>query len=149
MTAQSQGSFVRWQSITITQLGYAVNLILTFATASLGFILSMVKDRGFKPDCWGRGFLDFSGLALGVSVAVGLGCVVNRLADFRKTAQIARFRQKWPERKEPLFIRRMRRRTKKLGKRTWQLFCWQVSSFGVGVLALLGSFATAYWSKLF
>jgi hypothetical protein len=145
----TEGSFVRWQAITITQLGYAVNLVLTFATASLGFVLSMVKDRDFTPNCWGRCFLDFSGLALGVSVAVGLWCVVNRLSDFRVTAKIARFRQTWPERKEPLSIRRMRRTTKKLGKLTWQLFCWQVSTFAVGVLALMSSFAAAYRSKLF
>lgn len=55
--AQSEGSFVRWQAITLTQFGYAVNLILTFAAASLGFALTLVKNQHFAPatggePCW-------------------------------------------------------------------------------------------------
>ena len=42
--ADSSGSFVRWQGIAITQMGYTVSLILTFATATLGFALTVFKD---------------------------------------------------------------------------------------------------------
>lgn len=92
--AHSEGSFVRWQSITITQLGYAVNLFLTFATASLGFALSLVKDSGFQPGCWGRCFFDFSLLAFAVSILLGSLCVLNRLKDFRLTKDIAKLGEK-------------------------------------------------------
>lgn len=47
--AHSEGSFVRWQATAIAQLGYAVGLILSFAGASLGFALSVVKDKDYLP----------------------------------------------------------------------------------------------------
>lgn len=42
--AAGEGSFVRWQAITIAQLGYAVHLLLGFATAALGFCLVLLRD---------------------------------------------------------------------------------------------------------
>jgi hypothetical protein len=54
--AQEEDSFVRWQTITITQLGYAVNLTLTLATASLGFTLNVVRDKEYAPTCWAKCF---------------------------------------------------------------------------------------------
>ena len=41
--------FVRWQSITIEQLGYTVNLIPGLAVGSLGFSLTLLKDKDFLP----------------------------------------------------------------------------------------------------
>ncbi len=39
---------VRWQKITIDQLGYVINLIITLSVALLGYFFSLtaVQDRG-------------------------------------------------------------------------------------------------------
>src|SRR5437899_11385536 len=88
-------SFVRWQGITITQLGYVLNLLLGFATASLGFSLTLLKDEHFAPQRCEKFFFDSSLGLLGCSVIVGILCVSNRLWDFRKTTHIARDRGQW------------------------------------------------------
>src|ERR1017187_8550168 len=93
--AHSEGSFVRWQGIAIQQLGYAVGLILGFAGASLGFALSVVKDKEYCPECWGKAFMLAAVAFLLVSLGLGLWCVINRLNDFRKTKGIVRDRENW------------------------------------------------------
>ncbi len=67
-----ESSFVRWQGITLTQLGYAVNLILTFATASLGFSLSVIKHESYTPGCWAKAFMAFSLLMILSSILFGI-----------------------------------------------------------------------------
>jgi hypothetical protein len=157
--AANEGSYVRWQAIAISQLGYSLNLIITLAAASLGFALILVNDNEVTSSCWCTGLLIVSGVSLMVSIALGIWCVLNRLADFRKTAQNARDREKRdgerghvppPEEKEietRLEWRRME--AKKLGERTWVLFHWQVGTFCAGVLALVGTFILAYHARIF
>jgi len=88
-----EGSFIRWQSIRIVQFGHVNNLILTFATASLGFALTLLKgSRAENVSCsfciWLLAVVTLLG-----SLAVGIWCSINRLRDFRETAQIARERE--------------------------------------------------------
>ena len=150
--AQSEGSFVRWQAITITQFGYAVNLMLAFAAASLGFALTLVKDQHFVPGCWGRALLVISALSLIVSLSVGVWCVINRLHSFRTTERIARERIcNEPGQNEELEAELAQRRTKtkNLDRRTWCLLYCQIGTFGFGVLMLVFCFAIAYRAKLF
>ena len=90
-------SFVRWQGISVTQLGYAVNLILGFATASLGFALTLLKDKDFTPQHCEKILFDSSLALLSLSIALGVWCVINRLRDFRKTKDIANERQELGE----------------------------------------------------
>jgi hypothetical protein len=155
--ASHEGSFVRWQAITIAQLGFVSNLILTLAVAALGFALTLVKDNDvIASSCWARCVLVFSIIGLAISLALGIWCALNRLADFRMTAQIARGRETLPTmtseqgnagKEEELAERR--EEVKKLGNRTWTLFYWQVSTFAAGILALIGSFFAAYHARLF
>src|SRR5258708_26045545 len=91
-----EGSFVRWQAITIAQLGFTSNLILTLAVGALGFALTLVKDADVIASCWARCLLVLSIVGLLISLALGIWCALNRLADFRMTAQIARGREKLP-----------------------------------------------------
>lgn len=144
--------FVRWQSITITQLGYAVNLVLTFSTASLGFALTLVM-RGDFIASFGSGCLAFlSCLSFIFSLGLGLWCVVNRLCDFRKTMRIARCRQKarftFPGRLESK-IKSLERETRKLGKCTWRLFCFQIGAFVAGIFLLFVAFVIVYHARFF
>src|SRR5713226_7634423 len=82
--------FVRWQGITIAQLGYAVNLILGFATASLGFSFLLIRDETFSPPCLAKVLRTLSMFLLMISIALGVFCVNNRLRDFRQTEAIVR-----------------------------------------------------------
>jgi hypothetical protein len=152
--ARSEGSFIRWQGIAIAQLGYAVNLILTLATASLGFAVALIKDRDFTPGCWGKCFLVISELSLLGSVGLGIWCSVNRLLDFRKTKDNAKDREDLRTahcEREKIQRRLDKRRgeTKKLGRRSWYIFWCQIGTFGLGVLLLAIAVAVVYNAKLF
>lgn len=145
----SEGSFIRWQGIAITQMGYAVNLMLTFAAASLGFTLTLFKDPSRRQHCWGRCFIVFAAVALTASIAIGLWCVLNRLRDFRESAQIARRRERWE--KEgcerswiDVQLQRRRNRNRRRGRRSYRLFNWQIGSFAVGVLLLVAAVIDVY-----
>lgn len=140
--ANSDGSFVRWQGIAITQMGYVVNLILTFATASLGFALTLFRDVSLKQHCWGRSWIVLAGVILMVSIAIGVWCVQNRLSDFRESAQIARKRTRlekqgyaktWIDDQ----LRYRRNRNRRRGELSNELFNWQVGTFGVGAALLV------------
>jgi hypothetical protein len=146
--------FVRWQSVTITQLGYTVNLILGLATGSLGFALTLLKDKDFVPQNCQKVFFDLSLASLLLSIALGIWCVISRLRDFRKTKNIARDGEQWKrdgiaddEIKSRLEQRRAE--VKSLGKCTWRLFYWQLGSFGFGLVMLFLVFLSIYRSKLF
>ena len=134
-----RGSFVRWQSITIAQLTYSVNLILGLAVAALGFQVALLLNDKFNPIAWQKCAFSVSMFLLVLSIALGIWCVVNRLRDFRATTKAARMRE---EGKPAEDIQPYRDLYKKLGKKTWCLFWWQVGTFGVGIaLTILGVWA--------
>jgi hypothetical protein len=150
--AQREASF-GGKGLPSYSLGYAVNLILTLATASLGFATALIKDKDFTPGCWGKCFLVLSELSLLASIGLGIWCVINRLLDFRKTKCNARDREQvriaHSERDE--IQRRLDKRrdeTKKLGRRTWRIFWWEIGTFGLGVSWLVVAVAIAYSAKL-
>jgi hypothetical protein len=142
-----QRSFTRWQAITISQLGYAINLILSLATAALGFSLSLAKDGDkFAKNCLGKHLLLLTIAMFLGSVGVGIWCVINRLRDFRKTMGIARDTELG---NLTLFEKERRRaETDKLGKFTWGLFRWQIGLFGGGLLNLMAVFLLVYHASL-
>src|SRR3989344_1899197 len=87
-------SFVRWQGITISQLSYAVNLILGLAVAALGFVITLLLNKEFIPVSWMKCTFSVALLSLLASIGLGIWCVVNRLRDFRATKEVARKREK-------------------------------------------------------
>jgi hypothetical protein len=152
--ANSDGSFIRWQGIAITQMGYAVNFILTLATAAVGFLAALVKDRDFTPACWGKCFVVLAGACLLVSIGLGILCIINRLVDFRKTKDIAKDREDLSSAhsERAQIQRRLDKRrdeTDKFGKRTWVIFWWQIGTFGGGILLLVFAVTMTYSDKLF
>ena len=145
--------FVRWQSITITQLGYAVNLILGLSTAALGFSLTLLKDPSFAPQGLQKLFFDLSVSLLLASTGVGLWCVCNRLKDFRTTMRNTRVGDKLKRAHEPEAeigrrLNKPRTEARKLGKCTWLLFKLQVWLFAFGVVMLSIAFAWIYSNKV-
>jgi hypothetical protein len=143
---KKEGSFVRWQTVTMTQLGYAINLFLGFATASLGFILTLIKDKDFIPGYWGKMFLMSSLVLLLLSIILAICATINRLRDFRKTAAIARHREEW---RPDGTLDQKRKEADSLGKCTWKLFWWQIGVFTFGIVALVTGFLCVYHAKLF
>ena len=147
--AQADGSSIRWQATTIAQLGYAVNLTLTLATASLGFALNVVRDKDYAPTCWGKCFWMGSAVLLGASIALGVWCVLNRLRDFRQTTRTARCREGVGKAETDGGLDHLRAENRRLGKRTWTLFFLQIATFCAGALFLAASFVADFHAKLF
>jgi|HubBroStandDraft_4_1064222.scaffolds.fasta_scaffold14353_4 hypothetical protein len=127
--AGDNDSFVRWQKIAIDHFGYCTNLILVLAVAALGYTLTFAKDPDFvgaKPRCY-LGVLLLVGLfGLCVSIICGLCCMVNRLLDFRGTAQRAK---NSPDALSKEVLDRK-------GDLTWSLFYGQTGAFLVAVLLI-------------
>ncbi len=80
----------------------------------------------------------FSLVALAVSAVCGLYCSLNRLWDFRGTAQRAGEKPNAPSKDE----------LKWLGSLTWGLFYTQLASFTAGILALAIALHLTYGGKL-
>lgn len=131
---KNRESSTRWQGRTIEQFGYAINLILGLSIAAIGFEISLVLSEKFSGSGWQNCIFGISIVALVLSVGVGLFGVVNRLRDFRATTETARMRE---DGASDLELQPLRVFTKKLGKRTWLLFWWQVSAFGIGIFLLV------------
>ncbi|MEX1211788.1 MAG: hypothetical protein WEA36_02975 [Balneolaceae bacterium] len=128
-------SFIRWQSITITQLSYVVNLILGLSVASLGFQVNILLGGNIAAtNSWQECILIISMFSLLASVALGIFCVINRLLDFRATKEAAKMRE---ENKSEEEIQKYRDLYDTLGKRTWKIFWWQIGFFSLGILLFI------------
>jgi hypothetical protein len=143
---EPKGSFTRWQSVTIGQLGYAVNLILGLAVATLGFQITLLLNDEFAPVAWQKCAFSLALLLLGTSVFFGIVVVINRLHDFRATMNAAREREKGSP---ATVVEEYRTLYGGLGPRTWLLFWWQVATFGIGAAVTLLSVLASASHKLF
>lgn len=140
-----KGSFVRWQSITIAQLGYAINLILGFSVATFGFQITLLLDNKFNPISYQKFVFFISVILIFASLSFGIWAIINRLLDFRATKNAARKKEEKAPEKE---IESYRIRYRKLGPRTWRLFWLQVGTFGAGVLFTILSVLASVIHKL-
>ena len=65
---EPKGSFVRWQAVTVAQLTYAINLLLTFTVATLGYQVALLAGDNFSlAASWQRCLFSLSLLFLGVT----------------------------------------------------------------------------------
>ena len=93
MTNDKSDSFVRWQSVTREQLGAITNLVLGLATGMIAFESTLLLESKLVERCaFSFGIVSLALLVL--SVGIALWCAINRLRDFRLTAQIARRRER-------------------------------------------------------
>lgn len=142
---EPKGSFVRWQAVTIAQLTYAANLLLTFAVATLGFQVALLAGEKFSlPASWQKCLFSVSLLLLGTSILFGLWVVVNRLRSFRATMRAARSREHgWVE-----SLAKYRALYKSLDARTWFLFWWQVGTFAAGIVLTMAALLSKFGERL-
>jgi hypothetical protein len=124
--AKKDDAAIRWRKIAIDQLGYALNLVLTFTIAALGYCFVLLKDKDFSPGSSAKCTLILSISVLALSALCGLTCVIVRLLDFRGTARRASNHPDAPS-KEYLRI---------LDRATVSLFYAQLAAFALGVAAL-------------
>ncbi len=137
--------FARWQSITIQQLTYSVNLILGFAVATLGFQTALLINEKFVPVLYQKCAFGMSMLLLVASISLGIFCVINRLRDFRATKEVARMEMDGESGEK---IQTHRDLYAKLGKRTWEIFWWQIGTFSASILLLLFGISSLIIHKL-
>lgn len=140
------GSFIRWQTLSINHLTYSINLILILSIALLGYASNALANIDFSQNCFSRVFLDLGLLNLILSLVTGIWANLNRLTDFRVTAQIARRRELGESVDD---LDNSRDLSRQRGHRTWLLFRLQVGLFLLAFLCLLFSFVNQYKEKIF
>ena len=124
-------SYLRWQEIAITQLGYTINLMMTLSGGVLAFVVKEKLDG--KVNAHGCAWHFVLG-CLGFSVVAAIIANVTRALDFRYTRRAARARMKDGEDHQDLHDK-----AECLGAWTWFLFYCQAATFGLGVFFLAWS----------
>jgi len=134
----SDASTVRWQEQAVAQLSFAINLFIGLAMASLGLAFGWMTS---KPITGSARCLLLVGVSLMlVSLLCGCGATITRLLDFRKTARIARRRERGVTSAD---LDDLRLSVRELGNATWRLFWLEIGSFVGGTLALVASVIVA------
>lgn len=126
MSNDQSNSFIRWQLVTREYFTFTSSVVLGLSTGLLAFISERLLT-GIRPSCIVLLIGGIAVLLLVLSIGLALWCSINRLRDFRATAQIARRRDR-NERVSP----EDRLETKILGERSWLLYWWQLTFFGLG-----------------
>ena len=129
---------IRWQEISIRQLGYTLNLIFTLAVAGLAYAFALLRDPSFLPGPSARCFMLFSLFSLGISAGLGFLCILNRLTDIHGSSRRASDHPLKPSKEE------MHER----GRLTWCLFRGASWSFAAGVLLLAVTMLLVYGARL-
>ena len=126
-------SYLKWQDIRISQLGFANNLIIALAIALLGYIIDFIQTDNLILTCFQKILFWLGCSLILISIGLGIFVVINRLEDFKLTAKIARKR----ETGERDGIESDRLKSKRLGEKTWNGFIWQIVTFIVSFLVLI------------
>jgi hypothetical protein len=141
----SSERFIRWQSYTIAQLSFAINLFLGLATAALGFSVSLLIDERFTLHRSAKCFFAGAMLLQLLSMIFGIAAVITRTLDFRYTTRRTRNVERNRRAEEN---KTLRLKVKRLGKGTWFSFWSQIILFVLGVLSLIVSVFATYGHKL-
>lgn len=140
MTTDDRESFIRWQGITRDYFSIVSNLVLGLSTGILAFFITSLVSVQSTTNCL-LIIATVSMILLVVSVGLAVWCAINRLRDFRATAQIARSRYK-----EESIGSNARHETTVLGQLSWRLFWWQLILFGFGAAAIGITIIIQMWS---
>ncbi|MGH9716010.1 MAG: hypothetical protein ACRD4R_04675 [Candidatus Acidiferrales bacterium] len=125
----NRASYLRWQRLAITQLGYTINLMMLATGATLGFVLKEKLDHVIGAGgCAWRAAL----ISLGISILAAIAANVTRSEDFRYSRRAARARMQRDDKTHD----RYQRMADCLGTVTRVLFYGQAATFVVGILAL-------------
>lgn len=136
---QKRERFVRWQNLTIVEMGKTINIFLGILFATLGFTISQLIRPEFVFLC------DFSNISiifgtalLFVSIVLFLLTVWNRQNDLRFTTKLTY--EKW---KNPgsNTVKEFRDLTKEYGDCTHFLFKWGLITAGLSEFLIMLGFS--------
>jgi hypothetical protein len=131
---RARQSYLRWQKITLIQLGSVVKLVLTLTGAAIAFGADLLVKNGAKGGCFVR-WMQWSMAVLLLAAFFGLAVNATRLWDFRWTRRATRIRSR-DKKAEADELKRCRARHKFWGRLTWRFFCCQFAFFFLGILLL-------------
>lgn len=136
-------SYLRWQELAITQLGYTINLFLTLGGAAISLALKILMESKSPFPHLARCFF-YGGLFL-LLFSVAAACLANvtRAFDFRYTRRAARERMK-----NGTDNNKFHEKAERYGKWTWGVFYAQAAAFGIGPVLLALSILMAYGDHL-
>ena len=127
-------SFARWQTIALAQFAGAANLILGFGIAAIGFLVTVAMNVEIDAgDRWqiGSYLLFLSSLLLFLaSVALGGWLIIVRLRLARARMYVARAAEQGADDRQ---TERRRLLSGRLEPRSWRIFWWQISVFGLAL----------------
>jgi hypothetical protein len=137
---RNRESYLRWQRLALEQLGYAINILLTFSVGVIGFAVKMMIDS--KTPFPALAHYMFHGwlVSLLVCVGSGIGATISRTLDYRFTRRAVRARWKGEESAQEVF----HQKADVCGQWTWRFFPTQAGAFVLGVLLLAFSLWLAF-----
>lgn len=139
-------SYARWQGFRITQLTLCTSLFLSFSLATLGFSVNLMVERDYSITNCNAKVIFLLSLIFGLlSVFLGASSCLTRLADFRKTAKVARHRD---DHAMAVDVAKWRGEYKRLAWWTWTLFKSQLATAGLQLVGLMIALVMTYWSRL-
>ena len=135
---------VRWDKYRINQFSYTNNLFIGLNSGFLAFFISQ-SDLTLRPCLILIDVYLLAILALIISFFTGIATTLNRLYDFRETAQLTKERKKNFEHRHNIIqhcnidkirqkISHLELETKKIGNKTWILLKWQIWTFVIGTI---------------
>ncbi|WP_263417864.1 hypothetical protein [Terriglobus albidus] len=137
-------AFERWQEFALTQLGYTINLILTFAGATLAFAVKTMMGSTFVLRHWGHYLFHSSLLLLGFSIMTGIAANITRCVDFSTTRRAALARCNGNKENHHA----MAQKADTFGRWTWRFFACQSAAFCGGVFCLSFAIWLGYHCKI-
>jgi len=140
---KDRDSYLRWQEVAITQLGYTINLLLTFATAMMAFAMKILMESQKPFPGIAHCLFPLGVLLLGASIVAALAANWTRALDFRYTRRAARERLTNGDKHDD-----HQATAEHWGEWTWRLFYYQTATFGFGVVLSALSIWLAYASRI-
>ena len=92
MEKEKNESYIRWQNIRMTQLGFANNIIIGLSVGTLAYLMNFIT-KSISFNVYQKILIWLDCPLLLISCLLGLTLMINRLEDFRITSQIARKRE--------------------------------------------------------
>ncbi|MEK7144586.1 MAG: hypothetical protein AAB794_01870 [Patescibacteria group bacterium] len=142
---KDNNSFVRWQQLSISEMGKMISLFLGIAFATIGFVVSQLISADFIfRNYWDKFLFSFGSVVLLAHIVVSLILTLNRLKDFKQTAKIARAIQK----EESIStIDNLRDELEVVGGNTWCLFRSSLWLFGIAESLIIIGFIVQISNK--
>jgi hypothetical protein len=141
---RNRESYLRLQRLAVDQLGYTINLLLTFSVGVLAFAVKLMMDSKSPFPASAHWMLHGSSVLMLMCIASGIGANLTRTLDYRYTRRAVRARWKC----EPVEQDKYHDKADTCGKWTWRFFPTQAATFVLGVTFLSLSLWIAFGQRV-